>query len=138
MRSAESNCRRKEKAQGDRVHRVMLALRTAVGRKGGNARIEDLLPLPDVCGIDGKPLDWAPAVKGFPKERQPSIDRIDASRGYDSDNVRIVSWRMNRLRSNGSGADFATLADDWIRLVLAGLIRLPQSTTAPQAGEDAA
>ena len=39
----------------------------------------------------------------------PSLDRIDNARGYDPDNVRLVCWRVNRMRSNMSVNDFIDL-----------------------------
>lgn len=32
----------------------------------------------------------------------PSLDRVDTSRGYVRGNVRIISWRANRLKSDAS------------------------------------
>lgn len=31
-----------------------------------------------------------------------SIDRIDSSKGYHIDNIIVISWRANRLKSNAS------------------------------------
>jgi hypothetical protein len=30
------------------------------------------------------------------------IDRIDTSKGYLKDNIKVISWRANRLKSDGT------------------------------------
>jgi hypothetical protein len=53
---------------------------------------------------------------GAPRPNAPSLDRIDPRRGYVKGNVRVISWRANNLKRDG------TLEE--MRLVLADLERL--------------
>ncbi|MFL6758565.1 hypothetical protein [Sphingomonas sp.] len=69
-------------------------------------RREDIIT-PDVCPVLGIPLvvgsDRSPA--------SPSLDRIDPSLGYVPGNIRVISDRANRLKSNRSLAHLLRLAE---------------------------
>jgi len=56
------------------------------------------LVVPDSCPILGLKLEFARG-KG-PEDNSPSVDRIRPERGYVKGNVRVISNRANRLRSN--------------------------------------
>ena len=62
----------------------------------------DLYPVDNKCPVFGFDLEWN--TSGF-RETSPSIDRIDSSKGYTKDNVQIISWKANRLKS------YATVED---------------------------
>lgn len=73
-------------------------------------RVEDVPEVPTRCPV----LDIeirANTIAG-PLDSSPSIDRICLERGYIAGNVRIVSNRANRLRSDGSAAELALIAAD--------------------------
>jgi hypothetical protein len=72
-----------------------------------NLLIEDL-NVPDVCPVLGIKLDKAQG-KGI-KDSSPSLDRIDNSKGYTKDNVLIVSYRANRIKSNASADELMKIA----------------------------
>ena len=40
-----------------------------------------------------------------------SFDRIDSTKGYIKDNVQIISWRANNLKSNGTKQEFKLILD---------------------------
>lgn len=85
-----------------------------------NIEFEDLV-WPDVCPVLGLPLDYrALADKRGPassrRERVPSIDRIDSSRGYEKENVVVVSWRANRLKNNAAIEELRQLSDFYSNL----------------------
>lgn len=48
-----------------------------------------------VCEITGYPFDLTPATESSRRFNAPSIDRIDNSRGYTYDNIRIVLCLVN-------------------------------------------
>jgi len=59
--------------------------------------------LPKSCPILGMKLNYTREKGG--KGRQddsPSIDRIDNTQGYVVGNVHIISWKANRIKSNGT------------------------------------
>ena len=43
---------------------------------------------------------------------QPSPDKIDPSKGYVKGNIRVISWRANNLRCNGTLEEFEALVLD--------------------------
>jgi hypothetical protein len=47
-------------------------------------------------------------------DASPSIDRIDATRGYVKGNVAIISWRANRIKADATAEDLK-LISDWMR-----------------------
>lgn len=48
------------------------------------------------CAVTGVPFLFDKIRGPF----TPSLDRIDPSKGYTKDNVRLVSWIFNRIRSD--------------------------------------
>jgi hypothetical protein len=63
---------------------------------------------PEKCPILGIELNY------FAEERQdasPSFDRTDPSKGYVAGNVRIISWRANRLKNDGSAKEHRLIAE---------------------------
>ena len=58
--------------------------------------IKAIYPTDGCCPIFGMKLEFNNA--GF-RENSPSIDRIDSSKGYTTDNIQIISWKANRIKS---------------------------------------
>lgn len=44
-------------------------------------------------GLQRLVTEWAAA--GYPKDLAPSVDRLDDSKGYHLDNIRLVTWTEN-------------------------------------------
>jgi hypothetical protein len=59
--------------------------------------IEDRL-LKGVCEITGIPFDFNTHPKYDKNPFAPSIDRMDSTKGYTMNNVRIVLWQVNLMR----------------------------------------
>lgn len=68
--------------------------------------IKELYPLDGKCPVFGFDLEFNSA--GF-RETSPSIDRIDSSKGYTRDNVQIISWKANHLKSYATVEDLEIL-----------------------------
>lgn len=60
------------------------------------------------CPILGIPLKWN---SGEARDDSYSFDRIDSSKGYDIDNLIVVSWRANRLKNNGDSKELRKISD---------------------------
>lgn len=57
--------------------------------------------VPEFCPV----LPWIklePNNKKFGSPFSPSIDRIDPEKGYVKGNVRVISWRANKLKADAS------------------------------------
>jgi len=61
--------------------------------------IKSIYPEDGLCPIFGIKLVFGDA--GF-REKSPSIDRIDSTKGYTKDNIQIISWKANRIKTNSS------------------------------------
>ena len=71
---------------------------------------EELLPPSGKCPVLGIEFDYtADGVIG--RDNKPTLDRVDNRRGYVSGNVRIISWRANSLKSNGTYEEFLALVE---------------------------
>lgn len=57
---------------------------------------------PSHCPILGIELDYFAEGR---QENSVSFDRIDPDQGYISGNVRIVSWRANRIKNDGTAEE---------------------------------
>lgn len=66
-----------------------------------NLTLTDLnnLSIPISCPVLGIPLR---TERGRQTDNSISIDRIDSNKGYTVDNIIVVSWKANRLKSNAS------------------------------------
>lgn len=75
-----------------------------------NLSVTDLneLSFPVTCPVLGIPLKFN---TGSPKDDSYSVDRIDSSKGYEPDNIVIVSNRANTLKSNATLEEMQMLVE---------------------------
>ncbi len=96
-------------------HRLQMLLNSSKQRAASRNRehsltldeIKNLWPEDNKCPVFGFELEWNSA--GF-RETSPSIDRIDSNKGYTKDNVQIISWKANRIKSNATQEDLEIVA----------------------------
>lgn len=67
--------------------------------------IDDIV-IPEICPVLGIPLVPNVGKGGKRSYNAPSVDRIDCSKGYTKDNIRVISWRANDLIANGTLEEF--------------------------------
>lgn len=72
-----------------------------------NLELEDII-IPEKCPVFGTPLEFTEEGRG---DNTPSVDRIDNSRGYVKGNIRIISWRANRLKNNLTKEEVRAILD---------------------------
>lgn len=68
--------------------------------------IKNLYPVDGKCPVFGFDLEFNSG--GF-RETSPSIDRIDSSKGYTKDNIQIISWKANRIKSYATVEELETV-----------------------------
>jgi hypothetical protein len=64
-----------------------------------NLEISDILPFPTICPVLGIEI-----LLGQDKNspNSPSIDRIDNTKGYTKDNIKVISLRANSLKGGAT------------------------------------
>lgn len=62
--------------------------------------VDDLAPFPLTCPVLGLTINWMST--GVSGNDSPSIDRMVPEKGYVRGNVRVISNKANRLKSNAS------------------------------------
>jgi predicted Zn-ribbon and HTH transcriptional regulator len=76
-----------------------------------NLTVEDI-KIPSNCPVLGIPLFIRQGGKGTEKNpNNPSLDRIDSSKGYIKGNIKVISWRANDLKKNGSLSEFIKIVE---------------------------
>jgi hypothetical protein len=76
-----------------------------------NLEVEDIV-IPDRCPVFGVPLERAEG-RGA-DDNSPTLDKLIPSLGYVKGNIAVISWKANRLKSNGSLTDFEAIVG-WLR-----------------------
>lgn len=70
--------------------------------------IDDII-IPEVCPVFGTKL-LEVRQEGFQNE-SPSLDRIDNEKGYTKNNIQVISWRANKLKSQLTVDEIMKLAE---------------------------
>jgi predicted RNA-binding Zn-ribbon protein involved in translation (DUF1610 family) len=108
------DCKKAARDYGATSHeyRIFNRARSRARKKGQefNITLADIV-IPELCPVFGVKLaygdlDWT-----------PSIDRIDASRGYVKGNIAIISNKANRLKNNATAEELRTVAA-WLDLLI--------------------
>lgn len=66
------------------------------------------LSFPITCPILGIPLKFN---RGAPQDDSYSIDRKDSSKGYHVDNIEVISFKANKLKSNATAEELKRISD---------------------------
>lgn len=72
-------------------------------------KAEDL-EIPEFCPILGTRLDGSSKAPSMINTTAPSIDRLDSSKGYTKDNIRIICARANSLKGNATASESIAIA----------------------------
>lgn len=67
-------------------------------------RPEDIV-IPELCPVLGIPLIRG----GKARDNWPSLDRMVPALGYTRDNVRVISYRANRIKNDASADELARI-----------------------------
>ena len=91
--------------------RVVLSARQRAKKKGLDFDLhpEDV-KFPACCPVFGVALSGGTQQS---HENSPSLDRVDSSKGYTTDNIAIICHRANFVKSNGTAEEHLKIAE-WI------------------------
>ncbi len=74
----------------------------------------DEIGIPIVCPILGIPLHFN---RHKVEDNSISFDRIDSSKGYSLDNVIVISYRANKLKSNATIDEMKKIVDFYSQII---------------------
>jgi hypothetical protein len=88
------------------VHLLLSGARERAKSKGleYNLKPEDIT-IPKKCPILGIPLKRNTGSNKH-SENSPSLDRFDSNKGYTKENTRVISYRANKLKNDGTVDEF--------------------------------
>ena len=94
--------RRRVSSKVKRIKKILRDVKYRCKKKGieFDLTFSDLKIIPDHCPVLGVKINYE-GEQGL-CICSPSIDRIDPNRGYTADNVMIVSYRANRIKSDAT------------------------------------
>lgn len=67
------------------------------------------LEWPDICPVFGIELNYGADIMA--RENSPSIDRLDSTKGYTNSNCRVISFKANQIKSNGTAEEHRKIAE---------------------------
>jgi hypothetical protein len=73
--------------------------------------LKDIPEIPEYCPILGIKIISNDGISA-PLDSSPSLDRIDCKRGYTKDNIRIISNRANRFKSDATLKELELIYND--------------------------
>lgn len=76
-----------------------------------NLKVSDIV-IPDVCPILGIKLVVNSGRSGAYRN-SPSLDRVDNTRGYTSDNIKVISQLANAMKCHATNAELRSFAS-WV------------------------
>ncbi len=96
-------------------------LEEILGRKHMKALLDDIefsltlqnVHWPEYCPALGMKLDYFRRGRGKQCDHSPSFDRLDPKKGYTPENVRVISYRANRIKNDASLTELRKVAD-WL------------------------
>ena len=73
-----------------------------------NIELEDII-IPKICPVLGIPIN-IDLGRGRRRPDSPSLDKFIPSKGYVKGNVQVISWRANRIKSDGTPEEWLKIA----------------------------
>lgn len=80
-----------------------------------NITVEDIPDIPKYCSVLG--IELKSNSTNSPLDSSPSIDRIDSSKGYVKGNIRIISNRANRIKSDATIDELRKVLKDYEKIL---------------------
>jgi hypothetical protein len=111
---AETRERDRKKHARDPRYKML----SSAKQRAKSADRECTLVLSDVVIPACCPLLGTPIIIGSRrvKNQSPTVDRKDSTKGYTPDNVWVISWRANRIKSNSTLEELKLIVKNWPQL----------------------
>lgn len=109
-REAARKYNRKQRATDPRAWLIQKSRASAQTRGLDHTITVDDIQWPTHCPVLGIALDYLGERGWEGRENGPSFDRWDNDQGYVPGNVRVISWRANRLKNNGTWQELMAVA----------------------------
>jgi len=91
--------------------RLLIAARHRAKKHGLPIDITEAdIVIPEVCPVLGIPLRFS---DDYRNDHSPSLDKIKPELGYVKGNIAVISWKANRLKSNGTATELRRIAE-WL------------------------
>ena len=78
-----------------------------------NIEPQDIPNIPDICPILNIKIEKN--KNAGPLDSSPSLDRIDSTKGYIKGNIRVISNRANRIKSDSTFEEIKLIYEDYIK-----------------------
>lgn len=114
----QEHCRAHRERYKDDLHFRMARLLSSAKARASKSGVEvtitldeliALYPKDGLCPVLKTPMQFNSAGKGR-RDDSPSLDRTEPRGGYVIGNVRVISWRANRLKSNAEAFELEAIA----------------------------
>lgn len=97
-------------AKENRIKAMLCGCRARAKAKGLEFTLTEAdIVIPTHCPALGLELSW-----DGEKDVSPSVDRLDSTKGYTPENIRVISTRANRLKSDATLGELEALTS-WMR-----------------------
>lgn len=103
--------------KSNKRYKIWCSLKKRAKLKGFEFDLElsDIPQIPKVCPVLGIPIISNDGISA-PTDNSPSVDRIDSTKGYIKGNIRIISNRANRIKSDATIDELRMVLEDYERI----------------------
>lgn len=99
----------------NKERQLLKAARLRAVKKGWDFDLQlDDIQIPTHCPLLG--IKIRRDVIGRMKPDSPSLDRIDTTKGYTKDNVWVISWAANRIKTDTTLALLDKFSTNWLNI----------------------
>lgn len=84
------------------------------------------------CEITGLKMDFESHSRKKANPRKCSMDRIDSNKGYTIDNIQLVCWAVNQMKSDRTEEEFKFWVKTLYKAISSQASKEEGSTTIPQ------
>jgi len=93
---------RRTKDKQDKGYKIWCNVKKRAKKNGTffDLEIQDIPTIPKYCPVLG--IEIKANIKAGPIDSSPSLDRVNPKKGYTKDNIRIISNRANRIKSDAT------------------------------------